>query len=292
MPNRENLRHGDLKFRLELEIEGKLKGHKELEADKSSERSAKERSFRIARKFLKPLKNSSGDGAKAPAAGTGARAGIRIANPFKPQAVEALEKPWEGKRFPTKFHFRNLDPGKTLPREANINSQARITFVTDADNDYLRRDEEPGEFTLFQVIDGELMPARNWHTPTLFEGNVTLSLSLPPEAQVGDVVTYEAQVMDPSRLDPFVNRFTLKVKAEREAQPARPEPPAPRPDKPGEETGKDAQQDTRLAVPNPFPVWEKDWGIHDPPFDKFTAMRIKRPPGADEGSWSSTISSI
>jgi len=73
--------------------------------------------------------------------------GFRIANPFKPQTVEAQEKAWEGKRFPTKFHFRGLEPGKTLPRDANINSQVRIAFVTDAENDYFRRDEEPGEFS-------------------------------------------------------------------------------------------------------------------------------------------------
>lgn len=91
--------------------------------------------------------------------------------------------------------------------------------------------------------------------------------------------------MDVSRLEPFVNRFTLTVKAEREAQPPRPpQPPVPKPDKPGEHDGKDAQNDARLAVPNPVEVWEKAWGEHNPHFDKFTAMRVKRPPGADESS--------
>jgi hypothetical protein len=37
-------------------------------------------------------------------------------------------------------------------------------------------------------------------------------------------------------------------------------------------------------VPNPAEVWEKDWGAQNPRFDKFTAMRIKRPPGAPEDS--------
>jgi hypothetical protein len=75
------------------------------------------------------------------------------------------------------------------------------------------------------------------------------------------------------------------VKAEREAQPPRPpQPPGPKPDKPGEQSGKDAQNDARLAVPNPVEVWEREWAVRDPPFDKLAAMRIKRPPGADEGS--------
>src|SRR5439155_23859277 len=44
------------------------------------------------------------------------------------------------------------------------------------------------------------------------------------------------------------------------------------------------KQDTRLNVPNPEEIWEKDWAARDPVFDKFTAMRIKRPPGVDENS--------
>jgi hypothetical protein len=48
-------------------------------------------------------------------------------NPFKPQAVEAQEKGWEGRRFPTKFHFRRLKAGKGLAREADINSRMRIS---------------------------------------------------------------------------------------------------------------------------------------------------------------------
>jgi hypothetical protein len=283
MPNRENLRHGDLKFRLEKEIEEKLRYHEELKQiasdrrkDELSENPEVSETFE---KFVEEMVK------KHPLLEQVLGPGFRIANPFKPQAVEAQEKAWEGKRFPTKFHFRGLEPGKTLPRDANINSQVRIAFVTDAENDYFRRDEEPGEFKLFQVADDELKPAKNWPTPNLFEGNVNLSLSLPPEAEVGDILTFEAQVMDASRIEPFRNRFTLTVKAEREAQPPRaPQPPGPKPDKPGDQEGKDAQNDARLAVPNPIEVWEKGWADRDPPFDKFTAMRIKRPPDADEGS--------
>jgi hypothetical protein len=210
--------------------------------------------------------------------------GFRISNPFKPHAVETVEKPWEGVRFPTKFHFRDRDPGADLQRDAHINSQVRIAFVTDAENDYFRRDEQPGEVTLFKVVGDELKSAKNWRTPHLFEGNVSLSLSLPPDAEVGNTLTFEAHVMDPSRIE-FRNRFTLSVKAEREERPPRPpQPPGPKPDKPGTETGKDAENDARLNVPNPVEVWEKDWTVQDPQFDKFTAIRIKRPPGADEDS--------
>ena len=210
--------------------------------------------------------------------------GFRITNPFKPHAVEAVEKEWEGVRFPTKFHFRDREPGKSLERDAHINSQTRISFATDAENDYFKRDEQPGVMTLYRLIEDQLASAKNWRSPTLFEGKATLSLSLQPEAEVGHLVLYEAHIMDPSRVEPFINRFSLLVKAEREALPPNPNPSPPKPDKPSDELGSDAQQDTKLNVPNPVEVWEKDWGVQDPAFDKFTAMRIKRPPGTDEGS--------
>jgi hypothetical protein len=282
MPNRENLRHGDLKFRLEMEVEEKLRHHAELEqiamARRKGELSENPEVSESFEKFIEDMVK------KHPLLEQVLGPGFRIANPYKPHAVEAVEEEWEGVRFPTKFHFKDRDPGMSLQRDAHINSQTRISFVTDAENDYFKRDEEPGEMMLYRVFGNELMPAKNWRSPTLFEGKVTLSLSLPSEAKVGDIVIYEAQVTDPSRIEPFVNRFSLAVKAEREAPPPNPKPPTPKPDKPGDETGKDAQQDTRLNVPSPAEVWEAGWGVQDPPFDKFTAMRIKRPPGADEES--------
>jgi hypothetical protein len=283
MPNRENLRQGDLKFRLEKEIEEKLKNHRELEQKaldrRKGELSENPEVSSTFEQFVEDMVK------KHPLLEQVLGPGFRIANPFKPYAVATVEKPWKGVRFPTKFHFKNRDPGVEVQRDANINSQVRVTFVTDAENDYFRRDEQPGETKLFQVIGDELKPARNWRTPQLFDGIATLTLSLPPETEIGDTLAFEAQIMDPSRVDPFRNRFTLVLKAERQERgPKPPQPSGPRPDKPGKETGKDAQNDTRLNMPNPAEVWEKDWAKQDPQFDKFTAMRIKRPPGTDEST--------
>ncbi len=283
MPNRENLRHGDLKFRLEKEVEDKLRHHKELENIAMERRKGElSENLEVSESFEKFVADMV---KKHPLLEQVLGPGFRIANPFKPHAVESVQKPWEGIRFPTKFYFKERDPGAVLSRDAHANSQTRVAFTTDADNDYFRRDEQPGEMKLFQATDGGLVPAKNWRTPYLFEGTATLSLSLPPDTDVGDTLTFEAHVTDPSRLEPFVNRFTLVVRAEREERPPHPpQPPGPKPDKPGVDTGKDAQQDTKLNVPNPAKVWEKDWSTQQPAFDKFTAMRIKRPPGADENS--------
>lgn len=238
MPNRENLRHGDMKFRLERELEDKLHHHKELEqiaiARRKGELSESPEVSKSFEKFVEDMVK------KHPLLEQVLGPGFRIANPFKPHSVEAVEKEWEGVRFPTKFHFRDRNAGEILQRDANINSQVRITFVTDAENDYFRRDEQPGDFKLYQVVGDELQPAKNWRTPHLFEGQASLPLSLPPSAEVGETVIYEAQLMDPSRIEPICNRFALVVKPEREDKPPRPaQPPIPKPDKPGTEKGKE-----------------------------------------------------
>lgn len=230
MPNRENLRHGDLKFRLEKELMEKLKDHKELEQiaqqRRKSELSESPDVSKSFEQFVQEMVN------KHPLLEKVLGPGFRIANPFKPHEVEAVQKPWKGVRFPTKFHFKDRDPGAILKRDANFNSQVRISLVTDAENDYFRRDDQAGVMSLFRVVDDKLEPAKNWRTPHLFEGNVSLSLSLPPEVAVSDAVTFEAQVMDPSRLEPFCNRFSLVVRPEREDQPPHPsKPPAPKSDK-------------------------------------------------------------
>ena len=208
--------------------------------------------------------------------------GFRIENPFKPHAVEATEKEWVGKRFPTKFYLRGVDVGSTLVRDAHLNSQVRVSFDTDAENDYFRRDEEPGDLKLYYVVDGQRHAAKNWRTPHLFEGAATLSMSLPPEAKVGDSLSFEAEVSDPSRVEPFVNRFRLGVMPEREDQDN--QPPSKKREKGSEKAGDDAKNDSRLNLPLPHHVWEKEWADHEPHFDKFTAMRIKRPPGGDASS--------
>ena len=132
----------------------------------------------------------------------------------------------------------------------------RVAFETDAENDYFRRDEEPGDLKLFQLSDGKLKPAKNWRTPHLFEGSASLTLSLPDDAKIGDTLIYEVQIMDPSRVEPFRNRFTLTVREEREEQPPHPPKPPKPPEAPTSGDGKEKPNDTRLNVPNPQEVRE------------------------------------
>jgi hypothetical protein len=280
MPNRENLRDGTLKNRLIAELEDKLRHHKELEqiaiARRKTELSESPEVSDTFEKFMEEMVK------KHPLLEQILGPGFRIANPFKPHVVQSEEKPYVGLRFPTKFHFKGSQAGKPLDRDAHLNSQVRVSFETDAENDYFRRDEEPGDLKLFQLIDGKLKPAKNWRTPHLFEGSATLTLSLPENAKIDDTLIYEAQITDPSRIEPFIDRFTLTVRAERQEQDPRP----PKPPKPHEEPtgndGKEKPDNTKLNVPKPQEIYEAGWHKQDPVFDRFTAMQIKRQPGAPE----------
>ncbi len=279
MPSRDRLRDGDLKRNLEKEIEDKLKTHKELEKianeRRKQELADQPEASETMEKFVEEmLKNH-------PLLEKILELGSRIKNPFKPHSVEAQEKEWTGLRFPTKFRFKNHAYGDELSRGAPLNSHVRIAFETDAEDEYFRRDEQPGEFDLYEIVDGQRKRAKNWKTPSLYRGNASLSIVLPENAEIGKRLSFEAHTTDPSRVDPFINRFTLEVKAARPSL-TQNEPRNPR--LPGTEPGEDAQNDTKLNIPNPIEIFEKDWGSQDPPFDKFTVMTIKRPPGVTEGS--------
>lgn len=279
MANRTQLRERELKRALEESLQDNLKNHQRLKAlaneRRTRERAAQPPVSETFRSFLEEMVK------KNPLLATVLGPGIRISNPHKPAAVAAAEVPWTGKRFPTRFHFKGSKPGAVVSRDANINSQVRIALETDAEDGYFSRNEEPGNFALYQVVDGSRTPARNWKSPNLYRGTANFSLALPPEVAVGARVTYEAEITDPSRIEPFVNRFTLLVKPERVDQSHTPK--ALRPAKaPFSTPGADRQDDGRLAIPEPIEVYEADWPKHEPAFDSTTAMVIKQPPSADE----------
>jgi len=286
MNSRDRLRDLDLKAKLEAELEDQLGRHEELK-ELASERRKKElaeqpKTSESMAKVLESLLSRN------PILAALLGQGLRIKNPHKPENAAAGIVGFIGKRFPTKFHFRGHDPEYQLVRDAHINSHVRITFETDAANDYFKRDDQPGEFALYRIIGETREAAANYHRPRLHNGLAHLSLNLPNDVKEGDELKFEALVTDPSRIESFRNAFILKVKAEQSTTSG---PSGQRSsagsdlgtDKGPKNKGNDQTQDSQLDIPEPIPVYEKHWAAHDPPFDKFTAMRIKEPPNAREG---------
>ena len=285
MNGRDRLRGGGLQAKLEAELEDQLGQHEELRelasVRRKRELAEQPKAMDSMNKVIEDILSRN------PTLAILLEQGSRIKNPHKPESASKVDAGFKGKRFPTKFHFRSRAPHHKLIRDAHINSKVRIKFETDAANDYFKRDHQPGQFELYHVANGKREPAINYQQPRLSNGIARMSLSLPEDSKEGDELTFEALVTDPSRVDPFCNTFVLKVRAERSNEPGEHGETDSEADDAGtgkgaRGKGQDRKQDSRLNIPNPIPIYEKDWAAQEPVFNKYTAVRIKRPPDAQE----------
>ena len=285
MNSRDRLRDGSLKAKLETELEDQIGQHEELRelasVRRKRELAKQPKAMDSMNKVIEDILSRN------PTLATLLEQGLRIKNPHKPESASKGDAAFKGKRFPTKFHFRGLAPDDKLIRDAYINSKVRIKFETDAASEYFKRDHQPGQFEIYHVVEEKREAAINYQRPRLSNGIARMSLTLPEDSKEGDELTFETLVTDPSRVDPFRNIFVLNVKAERSNEPGDLGETDSEADHSGtgkgaRGKGQDQTQDSRLNLPNPSHVYERDWPSYEPAFDKFTAVRIKRPPDAQE----------
>lgn len=206
--------------------------------------------------------------------------GSHVANPFKTIKVRAQERPFEGKRFPTFFKFKARDYGTEYHRDCHINMRARIAFETDVANDYFSRDIDMGEFSLLVASGLLLSPVENYSL-NLQNGIASLSVKLPATSHVGDDLRFAAKVTDRTQVDPFQNTFVLHVKEPLEAAGGggkRRRPPA------DSKAGEEREISSGLQLPKRKKVYEAEWMKCDPPFDQYTALRIKHAGSDQENS--------
>ena len=163
--------------------------------------------------------------------------------------------------------------------QRTLEQKVRITFETDADDDYFRRSHEAGTFSLLVETKEGLVPAQNVLRPRLNKGLARITYELPEGVSVGEQLSLIAEIDDPSRLEPFINRITLRVKPERQVSPGtkgqnRSGGNTKGEDKGGKDSGQDSSSESTFGIPIPIIVEEKDWDKQNPPFTKFTAVRI------------------
>lgn len=140
--------------------------------------------------------------------------GLKLTNAFAPRQVMAEKIPFEGKRFPTFFKIKKVEYGKAFEKHCPVNTRCRIFFETDAQNDYLKRDNSPGKFVLNQIFDGQGNPYDTYKV-NLSNGIATLNITLPPSAKVNDIVEFSATLSDVDHIIlPFVNPFRVIVEKE------------------------------------------------------------------------------
>ncbi len=269
MNSRDRLSHNPFRQSIEAQLEVMLRENPGLRALKERRR-AEEIQSKLAEE--KPLEEIlEGILRQSPALASLFLTGVRAANPFKTVNVAQQEEKFEGKTHPTYFKFKGKDYGKELARDCNLEQRCRITFETDAVNDYFKRQINSGSFSLFRVSGAHRSAVSDYVGPLLQNGIAVLSMELPANSQAGDFLEFEAIVMDPVLMDDFVNRFSLTVKPavtpNGQNSGVRRKPPAERP-------GDERERPSGIAMPNIIPIFEKEWESCSPPFDKHTALRI------------------
>jgi hypothetical protein len=269
MNSRDRLSGGELRTNLEYELEEMLKNHTGLK-----ELQERRRLEAIEDKISedKPLENILKSLIKhSPTLTNLFLLGQRASNPFKSIKVKSDLK-FVGKPYPTYFRFKGLDQGKVLYRDCHINMRCRITFETDATNDYFTRDIDPGEHSLY-IIKGELdFPIDNYNM-NLWNGLAHLNVKLLDNCNVGDDLHFVLTVTDSTKINPFINTFVIKVKPStivksHSVSKERAKPPS-------KEEGVDREIPGGIQLPNIIEVYENEWEKQEPPFNKTSALRIK-----------------
>jgi len=267
MNSRDRLRSGDLQDAIERELEILIRDHQGLRALREKRRREEVESklddSKPLEKALEQILKSS------PTLLELFTPGSRLSNPFKTKEVTDAAKPYKGKYHPTYFKFQKLNYGDALKRFAAVNMRARITFETDAVNDYFSRLQNKGIFTLDIIRNGKVEKVQDYSL-NLQNGKATLSVRLPESCSVGDVFDYESIVTDSSRIEPFVNRFTLTVTPPQQV----PTGGNGKKKAPIDEKGHERELPGGLTLPEIHEVYESGWDNRKHKFDQHSALEI------------------
>jgi len=107
------------------------------------------------------------------------------------------------------------------------------------------------------------------HSINLWNGIANLNIKLPSLAKPGDLLHFQSEVNDISRVEPFIEEFFVQVEDKIDKKPGKPgkrKPPS------SDKKGKDAINKSYLDLPNVIEVYEDDWDQHS--FNKESALKV------------------
>ena len=261
MNSRDRLREGELKKEIESKLADLIKKHQGLRELKERRRREEiEGKIGDAKPLVevieKVIKNS-------PALSKLFVEGVKITNPFNLTTTGQNEKPFKGKQYPTYFRLRKEFP-YNKPKHCPLNQRFRVQFETDAENNYFTRDLHPGEFKLM-LNDGTSVKD---YVLNLWNGIANLTVALPEDCKVGDLLKYTVEVNDVSRVDPFLITFYVlvdpSIEKKRGKSGERIKPPG---DKKGER-----HIPSLFDIPNIIEVRKFEWDKYG--FDKESALKV------------------
>jgi hypothetical protein len=275
MNSRDRLSGGPLRDAVEGELEKVLKDHTGLRALKERRRREEVESKLDNSKPLEHILQSLLK--QSPTLSELFLKGTRISTPFKTIQAQSADKKFVGQRFPSYFKFKGKGYGQALQRDCHINMRSRIIFETDAENEYFSREIEPGEFSLLRITDINV-PHENYSVH-LQNGIASLNLQLPNDCHVGEHLEFLAITTDRSRIAPFENRFNLGV-----LEPAQKVgSTGTRRNPPADTSGDEREMSSGITLPKITEVHESEWNAKNPPFDKYTALRIINAGSSEDG---------
>ena len=258
MNSRDRLCDCKLKTEIEKELSSIIKGHKGLKSlreqrKKDAIASKIGDSKPVVDVLSKLLKDS-------PALTNLLGSGNRLSNPFSIKKT-GDQNDFTGKRFPTYF-IASRKHTKTKPKQCHQGSKFRVSYETDANNDYFSRDNQRGKYQLF--IDG--IPSQSGYD--LWNGHFNLQVALPPSAQIGQIFEVKVVVNDPNRINPIEDTFWVKQVGPITKSGTSGKRRKPSSSKKGNKNSGPSQ----LDLPPIYPVKEEDWKNHT--FDQYSALKV------------------
>ncbi|MDC0309299.1 hypothetical protein OAL72_00965 [bacterium] len=264
MSSRDRLRNGPLQKQIERELEHLISNHSGLKAlrAKRREEAINERltdSKPLADMLTKALKSS-------PTLSQLFGQGKRLINPFKSGSADN-QKIYVGQRFPSVFKLAKEQPQNKPKLCPKNQTKFRVQFITDAENDYFSRSQEPGSFSL--KINGLLVDTNSAdYSINLWRGKLDLNINVPKGIAVDQMLEIETEITDQSRFKPFKDQFYVKFTRDAkksEGGNSTRKPPAS--DNPG-----DNKNYSQLSLPEIIDVPASDWDKHD--FDEYSALKV------------------
>ena len=211
MNSRDRLADGPLKDEVEEKLEDIISNHPGLRALNMQRRKEEiESKLQDSKPLADVIENII---KKSPTLSKLFMQGLRIKNPFGALVDTKTKAKFVGKKFPTYFKLSKKYYNDS-PKRCSANRKFRLQFETDAENDYFKRDKDPGEFALAlgdkNVADSSM---------NLWNGLATVTIELPADASVGDKLLYACSVNDNSRIEPFTEEFNVLVSEPEEKKP-------------------------------------------------------------------------
>ncbi len=253
MNSRDRLRDGPILHEIKNQLEDLIRNHPGLRTLREQRRREEiEDKLQDSRPLAEILENII---KKSPSLSKLFLEGVRIKNPFNLVDVKVKTK-FGGKKFPTYFKL-SKEYFKDNPKNAPINRRFRIQFETDAENEYFNRDREPGQFTI--AFNNHIIKDFSLN---LWNGLATLTVALPDDVKVGDILHFHTETTDNSRIEPIPNEFYVKIAAPEKTSGG---PSGSRRKPAGDEESEETRKmPSGLALPNIIELRKanKEWTRH------------------------------